>query len=159
VDQLTARAGGDGATPSPDLPRPSAADGALIVYTSGTTGRPKGAVHTHGSLLAGVVSLVGAWEWQPDDRLILALPLFHVHGLCAGLFGTLAAGATAIVFDRFDEAAVLGAAPESTLLFGVPTMYHRLAGSYGALSGLRLCVSGSAPLAADLWHELAADGV
>lgn len=145
-----------GLSPSPS-PRPD--DDALIVYTSGTTGKPKGAVHTHASLLAGVQSVVTAWAWRPEDRLILSLPLFHVHGLCAGLFGTLAAGATAIVFDRFDEAAVLGAAPESTLFFGVPTMYHRLAGSYGDLSDLRLCVSGSAPLAADLWHELAADGV
>jgi malonyl-CoA/methylmalonyl-CoA synthetase len=144
-----------------DLPRPAAGDDALIVYTSGTTGRPKGAAHTHASLLAGVSSLVAAWRWGREDRLVLSLPLFHVHGLCAGLFGTLAAGASAVVFDRFDEGAVLGAAPQSTMFFGVPTMYHRLARSDGvsALSGLRLCVSGSAPLAADLWHQLAADGV
>lgn len=151
-----------------ELPRPAPADDALVVYTSGTTGRPKGAAHTHASLLAGVSSLVRAWGWQPDDRLVLSLPLFHVHGLCAGLFGTLAAGASAVVFDRFDEQAVLGAAPESSLFFGVPTMYHRLAASTSApdgldaasvLSALRLCVSGSAPLPADLWHELAARGV
>jgi len=136
-------------------------DDALIVYTSGTTGKPKGAVHTHGSLLAGVASLLSAWAWGPGDRLILCLPLFHVHGLCVGLFGTLAAGASAVVFDRFDESAVLGAAPGSTMFFGVPTMYHRLAASGRArtLAGLRLCVSGSAPLAADLWHRLARDGV
>ncbi len=136
-------------------------DDALIVYTSGTTGKPKGAVHTHGSLLAGMESLHRAWSWAPDDRLVLCLPLFHVHGLCAGLFGTLAAGASAVVFDRFDEAAVLAAAPASTMFFGVPTMYHRLAesGRAGGLASLRLCVSGSAPLAVDLWHRLAADGV
>jgi malonyl-CoA/methylmalonyl-CoA synthetase len=136
-------------------------DDALIVYTSGTTGKPKGAVHTHSSLLAGVTSLLAAWAWTPEDRLVLCLPLFHVHGLCAGLFGTLAAGASATVFDRFDEAAVLGAAPASTMFFGVPTMYHRLAASRGAreLASLRLCVSGSAPLAPDLWRRLAADGV
>ena len=137
------------------------ADDALIVYTSGTTGKPKGAVHTHASLLAGVTSLLRAWKWSPADRLILCLPLFHVHGLCAGLFGTLAAGASAAVFDRFDESAVVAAAPASTMFFGVPTMYHRLAASGRArqLDGLRLCVSGSAPLAADLWHRLAGEGV
>jgi malonyl-CoA/methylmalonyl-CoA synthetase len=136
-------------------------DYALIVYTSGTTGKPKGAAHTHGSLLAGVSSLLTAWGWAPEDRLILCLPLFHVHGLCAGLFGTLTAGAAAAVYDRFDETAILQAAPASTMFFGVPTMYHRLAarGGVAALDTLRLCVSGSAPLAADLWHRLAAEGV
>ena len=94
--------------PTTSTCRASRADAdALIVYTSGTTGRPKGAVHTHASLLAGVDALVRAWDWQTDDRLLLALPLFHVHGLCAGLFGTLAAGASAVVFDRFDEEAIV----------------------------------------------------
>ncbi len=102
-----------------------------------------------------------AWGWQPADRLILTLPLFHVHGLVAGLFGTLTAGATATVFDRFDENKVLDAASEHTMFFGVPTMYHRLdaTGQSRALARLRLCVSGSAPLAAELWHCFAANGV
>ena len=136
-------------------------DDALIVYTSGTTGKPKGAAHTHGSLLTGVSSLLSAWEWTPADHLLLCLPLFHVHGLCAGLFGTLTAGAVASVFDRFDEVALLQAATTSTMFFGVPTMYHRLGATGGSarLGSLRLCVSGSAPLAADLWHRFAADGV
>jgi malonyl-CoA/methylmalonyl-CoA synthetase len=118
-------------------------------------------VHTHASLRAGIAALVAAWSWTPDDRLILCLPLFHVHGLCAGLFGTLAAGGSALLFERFDVDQVLDAAPSSTLFFGVPTMYHRLAESGRArdLARLRLCVSGSAPLAADLWRTLAADGV
>ena len=138
-----------------------AGDDALIVYTSGTTGKPKGAVHTHASLLAGVTALQSAWGWRPEDRLVLSLPLFHVHGLCAGLFGTLTTGASAVVFDRFDEAAIVEAATASTLFFGVPTMYHRLAASGRAseLGALRLCVSGSAPLAPDLWHRLDGDGV
>jgi malonyl-CoA/methylmalonyl-CoA synthetase len=154
------RAAGHG-EPLADLPRRQPGDDALIVYTSGTTGKPKGAVHTHASLLAGVSALRTAWQWRPDDRLILCLPLFHVHGLCAGLFGTLTAGASASVFDRFDEAAVAGAAPASTMFFGVPTMYHRLAASGRApeLGPLRLCVSGSAPLASDLWQQLAGDGI
>jgi malonyl-CoA/methylmalonyl-CoA synthetase len=136
-------------------------DDALIVYTSGTTGAPKGAVHTHGSLLAGATSLITAWGWTPDDRLLLCLPLFHVHGLCAGLFGTLTAGGSALLFDRFDETAVLASAPSCTMFFGVPTMYHRLAATdrVGELAGMRLCVSGSAPLAADLWRRLALDGL
>ncbi len=158
VDRLTREAMEAEPGTAPEL---QPGDDALIVYTSGTTGKPKGAVHTHGSLLAGVSSLLSAWAWEPTDRLVLCLPLFHVHGLCAGLFGTLAAGASAAVFDRFDERAILGAVPESTLFFGVPTMYHRLAASGRAreLATLRLCVSGSAPLAPDLWHRLAADGV
>jgi malonyl-CoA/methylmalonyl-CoA synthetase len=129
----------------------------LIVYTSGTTGEPKGAVHTHRSLLAGVQALRIAWDWQPDDRLILALPLFHVHGLCAGLFGALASGGSVAVFDRFDPALVLNAAAAASLFFGVPTMYHRLAetGDAAALAALRLCVAGSAPLPADLWRRFA----
>jgi malonyl-CoA/methylmalonyl-CoA synthetase len=134
-------------------------DDALIVYTSGTTGEPKGAVHTHRSLLAGVQALRIAWDWQPDDRLILALPLFHVHGLCAGLFGTLATGGSAAVFDRFEPQLVLQAAGAASLFFGVPTMYHRLAetGRAAALAGLRLCVAGSAPLPADLWWRFASE--
>jgi len=162
VDELAAAAAAAAARTAPGacpIRRPG--DDALIVYTSGTTGKPKGAVHTHASLLAGTAALLTAWDWAPEDRLVLCLPLFHVHGLCAGLFGTLAAGASAVVFDRFDEGAVLGAAPSGTMFFGVPTMYHRLAatGEATALARLRLCVSGSAPLAPDLWHRLAADGV
>jgi malonyl-CoA/methylmalonyl-CoA synthetase len=149
------------ASVGPALDRAGPDDDALIVYTSGTTGAPKGAVHTHRSLWAGAQSLRVAWEWEPGDRLILALPLFHVHGLCAGLFGTLTAGASAAVFVRFSDAAVLGSVGESTMFFGVPTMYHRLAesGRAGELSSLRLCVCGSAPLAADLWRRLDHEGV
>ncbi len=145
-----------------DLSAPGLADDdALVVYTSGTTGQPKGAVHTHRSLMAGVQSIRAAWGWQPTDRLVLALPLFHVHGLCAGLFGTLSSGASAVVFPRFDEELVRRAAPSSTMFFGVPTMYHRLeaSGQAAELGVLRLCVSGSAPLPAALWHRLADAGV
>ena len=78
-------------------------DPALVAYTSGTTGAPKGAVLSHANLLAGVNALLLAWRWEPDDRLVLALPLFHGHGLVAGLFGTLAAGASAVVLERFER--------------------------------------------------------
>ena len=160
VDDLAARATTEKSAFTPPVLGPD--DDALIVYTSGTTGRPKGAVHTHASVLAGVNALHRAWDWQPDDRLILTLPLFHVHGLVAGLFGTLTAGARSTVFDRFEEESVLSSAATHSMFFGVPTMYHRLAATRGAateLSALRLCVSGSAPLAADLWHEMADHGV
>ncbi|HEX3946878.1 MAG TPA: AMP-binding protein, partial [Acidimicrobiales bacterium] len=137
---------------------------ALVVYTSGTTGAPKGAVLDHGNLLAGVRSVALAWRWRPDDRLVLGLPLFHVHGLCVGLFGTLAVGASAVLVDRFSADGVLDAAAQhgGTLFFGVPTMYHRLAvsGRVKELGRLRLCVSGSAPLPASLWQRIeAAAGV
>lgn len=152
------------ATPVPveELDRAGADDPALIVYTSGTTGSPKGAVLSHGNLLAGARALALGWRWTPADRLVLALPLFHVHGLCAGLFGTLTAGASAVVLPRFSPDGVLAAAADhrANLFFGVPTMYHRLlsAGSAGELARLRLCVSGSAPLPAPLWGALRAQG-
>ena len=137
-------------------------DAALIGYTSGTTGNPKGAVLSHANLLAGSESVVLAWRWTSADRLVLALPLFHAHGLCVGLHGTLLAGASAVLLPRFDVGAVLDAAAEhdASVFFGVPTMYHRLAQSarVGELARLRLCVSGSAPLPAELHRVLAERG-
>ncbi len=137
-------------------------DPALIGYTSGTTGSPKGAVLSHANLLAGCESVGLAWRWTAADRLVLALPLFHVHGLCVGLHGTLLAGASAVLLPRFDVGAVLDASAEhaASMFFGVPTMYHRLAQSprVGELARLRLCVSGSAPLPGELHHTLAERG-
>jgi malonyl-CoA/methylmalonyl-CoA synthetase len=119
-------------------------------------------VLTHANLLAGSESVRLAWRWNASDRLVLALPLFHVHGLCVGLHGTLLAGASAVLLPRFDVDAVLDAARDygASLFFGVPTMYHRLAQSsrVGELSGLRLCVSGSAALPAELHRTLAERG-
>ena len=129
-------------------------DVALIGYTSGTTGAPKGAMLTHGNLLAGAHAVRVAWRWTPADRLVLALPLFHMHGLGVGVNATLVAGASAVIVPRFAVDPVLDAAAEhdATLFFGVPTMYARLAASprLGELARFRLCVSGSAPLAAAL---------
>jgi malonyl-CoA/methylmalonyl-CoA synthetase len=143
-----------------DVSRPD--EPALIGYTSGTTGAPKGAVLSHANLLAGTESVRLAWRWTADDRLVLALPLFHAHGLCVGLHGTLLAGASAALLPRFDVATVLDAAAEhhASLFFGVPTMYHRLADSprAGELARLRLCVSGSAALPAELHGALAERG-
>jgi malonyl-CoA/methylmalonyl-CoA synthetase len=135
---------------------------ALIGYTSGTTGSPKGAVLSHSNLLAGSESVGLAWRWMAAERLVLALPLFHAHGLCVGLHGTLLAGASAVLLPRFEVDAVLDAAGEhdASLFFGVPTMYHRLAQSsrVAELGRLRLCVSGSAPLPAELHRALAERG-
>jgi malonyl-CoA/methylmalonyl-CoA synthetase len=146
---------------STDLDRAHPRDVALIVYTSGTTGRPKGAPLTHANLLAGAHAVRVAWRWTAADRLALCLPLFHMHGLGVGLHGTLTAGAEALVLPKFDPSAVADAirAHRATLFFGVPTMYHRLAGSphLADLRALRLAVSGSAPLPAEL-HEVVARG-
>jgi malonyl-CoA/methylmalonyl-CoA synthetase len=134
-------------------------DPALIGYTSGTTGTPKGAVLSHGNLLASSESVRLAWRWTGDDRLVLALPLFHIHGLGVGLHGTLLTGSSAVLLPRFDPDAVLDAvaAHDATLFFGVPTMYARLAGSprLAELGRLRLCVSGSAPLPPAIFDRLA----
>jgi malonyl-CoA/methylmalonyl-CoA synthetase len=145
--------------PAPELDAAGRGDPALICYTSGTTGAPKGAVLRHGNLLASAAALRLAWRWVEDDRLVLALPLFHIHGLGVGLHGTLLAGASAVLLPRFDPDAVLDAARdhEATLFFGVPTMYARLAGSprVGELGGLRLLVSGSAALPPTVFERLA----
>ena len=146
--------------PEPELDACGPDDLALLCYTSGTTGAPKGAMLSHGNTLASCEALRLAWRWDEHDRLVLALPLFHVHGLGVGLHGTLLCGGSAVLLPRFDVDAVLDAAREhdATLFFGVPTMYARLAASPRAaeLAALRLCVSGSAPLPASLHEELAA---
>jgi malonyl-CoA/methylmalonyl-CoA synthetase len=132
-------------------------DLAMLLYTSGTTGRSKGAMITHGNVLATVTGLLAAWAWEPDDALLLTLPLFHTHGLVVGLHCALAAGATVLLRRRFDASTVAGEllAGGPTLFFGVPTMYVRLveelrrrrdAGEPLPLSRLRLFCSGSAPL-------------
>jgi malonyl-CoA/methylmalonyl-CoA synthetase len=141
-----------------ELDRARGEDVALLIYTSGTTGAPKGAPLSHANLLASASALELAWRWQPDDRLLLALPLFHVHGLGVGVIGTLCAGASVELHERFQVADTLErcGSGEVSLLFGVPTMYRRLAasGRAGELARLRLIVSGSAPLPAELARAL-----
>ena len=129
-----------------------------MAYTSGTTGAPKGALHTHASLLASARSVALAWRWSASDRLVLCLPLFHGHGLCVGLHGTLLTGGSVVLLSGFDQDLLLDSAKEhvATLFFGVPTMYHRLASSARVeeLGRLRLCVSGSAALSAELHRHI-----
>ena len=139
-------------------------DLAMILYTSGTTGRSKGAMITHGNVLATMTGLLAAWDWQAADVLLLTLPLFHTHGLVVGLHCALAAGASVLLRRRFEasEAAdeLLGGEP--TLFFGVPTMYVRLVeelrrrGDAGALRRMRLFCSGSAPLAPETFEAFRA---
>jgi malonyl-CoA/methylmalonyl-CoA synthetase len=101
---------------------------ALLAYTSGTTGRAKGAMHTHAGLLANSAAVTAAWHWTNADRLLLVLPLFHIHGLGVGVHGTLLTGASLDLRPRFDAVEVLDALQSGaiSMFFGVPTMYTRL---------------------------------
>jgi malonyl-CoA/methylmalonyl-CoA synthetase len=129
---------------------------AIIIYTSGTTGPPKGAVLPRRAIASNLDALAAAWEWTAQDRLVHALPLFHVHGLVLGVLGPVRLGGHVRHLGRFSPEAVAEAFTEgATLLFGVPTMYHRLIEAAQAseevaraLAGARLLVSGSAALPA-----------
>ena len=127
-----------------------AGDLAAILYTSGTTGRSKGAMLSHGNLLSNAQVLKDYWGWQPNDVLIHALPIFHVHGLFVASHGALLAGAKMIWFAKYEPKAVLARLPEATVFMGVPTLYVRLLGEQGlnktACAKMRLFISGSAPL-------------
>ncbi|MFG3493992.1 acyl-CoA synthetase [Streptomyces sp. NPDC047928] len=139
-------------TGRPEEPGPEAP--ALIVYTSGTTGPPKGAVLPRRAVAATLDAVADAWAWTADDVLVHALPLFHVHGLVLGVLGPLRRGGSVRHLGRFSvEGVTRELASGGTMLFGVPTMYHRLAEvldgdaeSAKALAGARLLVSGSAAL-------------
>jgi len=132
-------------------------DIAAILYTSGTTGRSKGAMLSHDNLLSNALSLVDAWRFTSDDVLIHALPIFHTHGLFVATNVVLASRASMIFQARFDPAKVLAAMPEATTLMGVPTFYTRLLQQPGltreAAATMRLFVSGSAPLLAETHRE------
>jgi malonyl-CoA/methylmalonyl-CoA synthetase len=131
-------------------------DLAAILYTSGTTGRSKGAMLSHGNLAANAQALHGYWHWQQGDVLLHALPLFHVHGLFVASHGALWNGSKMIFLPRFDSAEVVRQLPRATLFMGVPTYYTRLLAEPGfdhaACRNIRLFVSGSAPLLADTFH-------
>ena len=136
----------------PDLqaePR-AAGDLAAIIYTSGTTGRSKGAMLTHGALAANALALHEAWGFTPDDVLLHALPIFHVHGLFVALHCAFLSGCPMVWLNRFDEAAVLEGLSGATVMMGVPTFYTRLLAHPGltreATAHMRLFISGSAPL-------------
>ncbi len=128
------------------------ADPAALLYTSGTTGRPKGALLSHGNLAANASALHQAWEFGPDDVLLHALPLYHAHGLFVAAHCVLANGTPMVFLPRFDVEAVLASLERCTVFMGVPTYYTRLLSDARldrqACDRVRLFVSGSAPLLA-----------
>ena len=140
---------------------PRAADDlAAILYTSGTTGRSKGAMLTHANLASNALTLVDVWRFTAADRLIHALPVFHTHGLFVAVNVALLSGATMLYQNRFDPDAVIAAMPGATALMGVPTFYTRLLEHPGLTretsETMRVFISGSAPLLAEThgaWRE------
>lgn len=135
----------------------SADDLAAILYTSGTTGRSKGAMLTHGNMLSNARVLKDYWGWKPGDVLIHALPIFHVHGLFVAVHGALLNGSKMIWMARFDPKRVLDKMPEATVFMGVPTLYVRLLAEPGlnrnAARNMRLFIAGSAPLLIETFNE------
>jgi malonyl-CoA/methylmalonyl-CoA synthetase len=131
-------------------------DIAAILYTSGTTGRSKGAMLSHGNLLSNALTLKSLWQWSADDVLLHVLPIYHVHGLFVAIHGALAAGASVVFHRGFDPATVIADFARATMLMGVPTHYTRLTASPEltpeAAAHMRLFISGSAPLLAEA-HE------
>jgi malonyl-CoA/methylmalonyl-CoA synthetase len=134
-------------------------DLAVILYTSGTTGRSKGAMLSHGNIASNAQVLQQYWHWQADDVLLHALPLFHIHGLLVAANGALLNGSKMIFLPRFEAAEVCRQLPRSTVFMGVPTYYVRLLASRkfdrNTCRNIRLFVSGSAPLLADTFAEFA----
>jgi malonyl-CoA/methylmalonyl-CoA synthetase len=132
-------------------------DLAAILYTSGTTGRSKGAMLSHGNLLSNTLALVGIWRFTGDDVLVHALPIYHTHGLFVACNIMLKVGGTMIFHAAFNPDAILDAIPRATTLMGVPTFYTRLLGSPRLtkehVANMRLFISGSAPLLAETHVE------
>jgi len=144
------------APPMPDLDADSPA---AILYTSGTTGRPKGALLDHGNFLAQGRGALEVWRWTSQDTLVHALPLFHLHGLGMGLHGTLLSGGKAVLVSFTPEHVVHELTHGGTMLFGVPSMYQRLCEWLDTnptdLSHVRVFVCGSAPLPPALFERCA----
>ena len=131
-------------------------DPAAMLYTSGTTGRPKGAVLSHGNLIANAEDLIATWRFTANDVLLHALPLFHAHGLFVACHCALLSGARLLWHARFDAARVIDDLSRATVFMGVPTFYTRLLAEPGfdrdLCAGMRVFISGSAPLLAETWH-------
>ena len=142
-----------------DVPR-AAGDIAAILYTSGTTGRSKGAMLTHGNLASNVEALKSSWRFSADDVLLHALPIFHTHGLFVAINLTLRSGSSMIYMPSFDADTILKQMPKATVMMGVPTFYSRLLTkpelTREATAEMRLFISGSAPLSAETHKEFSA---
>ncbi len=134
-------------------------DLAAILYTSGTTGRSKGAMLSHGNLASNICVLHEVWRWQSGDVLLHALPLFHIHGLFVAAHGALMNGSKMIFLPKFDSSAVIRQLPRSTVFMGVPTYYVRLlndpAFDKKVCTAIRLFISGSAPLLTETFEDFA----
>ena len=158
-DEASLAEGLDGSQPVPEVVGRSPEDLAALVYTSGTTGRPKGAMLTHGNLSSNALTLSRAWAFGPGDVLLHALPIFHVHGLMVALHTAMLSAGEVIFLERFDAGEVLSNLPEATVMMGVPTHYGRLMALDGfnesACSRVRLLISGSAPMTAELHRSVA----
>lgn len=147
---------------APILDRPVFAPDSIaaMLYTSGTTGRPKGAMLTRANLASNAVALMNAWAITADDVLIHALPIFHVHGLFIAINSMTAAGAKMLFRAKFDPDDVIALMPRATMLMGVPTFYTRLlstpALTHEACTTMRLFISGSAPLLAETHRQFEA---
>ncbi|HZZ31464.1 MAG TPA: AMP-binding protein [Phenylobacterium sp.] len=132
-------------------------DLASLIYTSGTTGRSKGAMLSHGNLAANAVALHQAWGFTPDDVLLHALPIFHVHGLFVALHCAFLSGAPMVWLPRFEDAQVIAGLAQSTVMMGVPTFYTRLLANpeftAERAAHMRLFISGSAPLLESTFTE------
>ena len=132
-------------------------DIAAIVYTSGTTGRSKGALLSHGNLLSNAQTLHGHWGWRSDDVLMHVLPIFHVHGLFVAIHGALLAGAKMLWAAKFEPTQVLAQLPRTTVFMGVPTLYVRLLAEQGlsaaVTQNMRVFIAGSAPLLAETFKD------
>ena len=149
----------DGTQPSPRVADRGPDDLAALVYTSGTTGRPKGAMLTHGNLATNALTLNEAWGFEPNDVLLHVLPIFHVHGLMVALHTAMLSTCEVIFLERFDAGEVLACLPAATVMMGVPTHYSRLmaldAFDATGCGRIRLLVSGSAPMTAELHRSVA----
>ena len=136
--------------PLADAVARDAADLPCLLYTTGTTGRSKGAMLTHGALAANARALIEAWAYTADDVLLHALPIFHVHGLFISMHCALMTGSAMIWLAKFDDAEVMEALKTATIMMGVPTFYTRLldnpAFGAGSAPNVRVFISGSAPL-------------
>ncbi|GHE21758.1 malonate--CoA ligase [Halomonas urumqiensis] len=144
------------ATPREDIVALGERDLAAILYTSGTTGRSKGAMLTHQNLGSNAATLAEAWHFSAGDRLIHALPIFHTHGLFVACNVTLMAGSSMLFLPKFDADVIFEELPRGTVMMGVPTFYTRLVADSRltpeVTANMRLFVSGSAPLTAET-HE------